>query len=107
MIETRESSMSSRLPKPPRKPSKSPAGSIKRRSGSSVQAMLGADLRAALAQLGLSQRALAGILRRDPQTIFRWCADEREIPPEAEALLRLLLDGTITTDDIERALRNR
>jgi DNA-binding transcriptional regulator YiaG len=55
----------------------------------------------------MTQVDFAAMLHRDKQTIFHWCAGEREIPPEAEAIIRLLLDGVITPADIERALRQR
>lgn len=69
--------------------------------------MTAKQFRAALDRLGLSQAAAANLVGADPRTGRRWALDERAVPECVAILLRLLIDGKITVEDIERAKRPR
>jgi hypothetical protein len=59
--------------------------------------------RAAIAKLDLSQVGAARLVGADPRTGRRWALDERPVPACVAILLRLLLKGTITIQDVEKA----
>lgn len=59
------------------------------------------QFRAALKRLGLSQAGAARLVGADPRTGRRWALDERAIPECVAILLRLLIAGKITIEDIE------
>ncbi len=61
------------------------------------------QLRAALARLNLSQLGAARLFEVDARTVRRWALGERAIPSSVAILLRLLLAGKITPEDIEAA----
>jgi len=65
------------------------------------------QFRAALDRLNLSQIGAARLFGTDPRTARRWALGERSIPECVAIVLRLLLAGKITTDDIEAAKRER
>jgi DNA-binding transcriptional regulator YiaG len=60
------------------------------------------QFRAALDRLGLTQLGAAALLGADGRTARRWALGERKVHKAAAILLRLLLDGTISREDIER-----
>ena len=53
--------------------------------------MTGAELRAARARLGLTQAALAKLLRVAPNTVARWERGERAVPGPAIAAIQMLI----------------
>ncbi len=57
--------------------------------------------RRAIERLGLTQAGAAALVGRSPRASRRWAADGP--PPEAAVVLQLLLDGTVTVDDVARA----
>jgi hypothetical protein len=63
--------------------------------------------RHALDRLGLSQAGAAALVGADPRTGRRWALGERAVPECVAILLRLLVVGKITRDDIEAARRSR
>jgi hypothetical protein len=58
---------------------------------------------AALDRLGLSQLGAARLFGVDGRSARRWVAGERAVPETVAILLRLMLAGKITADDVERA----
>lgn len=62
--------------------------------------MTAKQYQAALDRLGLSQLGAARLIGVGPRTSRRWAAGDAEIPESAAILLRLMLAGTITADDI-------
>lgn len=63
------------------------------------------QFRAALDKLELSQLAAAKLLDADARTVRRWALGERGIPPSVAILLRLMLAGKVTAEDIDGAKR--
>ncbi len=61
--------------------------------------------KAALAKLGLSQEMAGVLFGKAPRTGQSWAIGESAVPEPVAILLRLLLDGTITIEDVERARR--
>lgn len=61
------------------------------------------EIKAALASLALTPQQAGKIFRHDERTIRRWLADERGVPQGISILLQLLVDGTITVADVQRA----
>jgi hypothetical protein len=57
--------------------------------------------RAALDRLGLSQAKASALVGADPRTGRRWALGESDVPECVAILLRLLLAGKITADDID------
>jgi len=57
--------------------------------------------RAALAKLGISQVRVAQLMGADPRTSRSWALGQNRIPPPVAILLRLMLIGRITVQDIE------
>lgn len=74
--------------------------SVKPASGKIVTAN---QFRDALDRLQLSQLGAARLFGADGRTARRWALGERSVPEAVAILLRLLMAGKITTDDIERA----
>lgn len=58
------------------------------------------QFRTALSRLGLSQAGAASLVGADPRTGRRWALGERQVPDCVAILLRLLVAGKITVDDI-------
>lgn len=65
-----------------------------------MRIMTPTQFRAALARLELSQLGAARLFGVDARTARRWALGERSIPETAAILLRLMLAGKITADDI-------
>lgn len=63
--------------------------------------MTAKQFQAAIDRLGLSQVGAARLFGSDPRTARRWALGERSIPESVTILLRLMLAGKITADDIE------
>lgn len=62
--------------------------------------MTATQFRTALDRLGLSQVGAARLLGADGRTARRWALGERSVPTPVAILLRLMLVGKITADDI-------
>lgn len=63
--------------------------------------MTAKQFQAAIDRLGLSQVGAARLLGADPRTARRWSLGERSVPEPVAIILRLMLAGKITADDIE------
>lgn len=64
--------------------------------------MTPAQLRSAIAQLGLSQEALGRFLGHpNGRTVRRWLAGEARIPEAAAKLLRLMLRLNLSPDAVD------
>jgi len=63
--------------------------------------MTSKQFRTALDRLGLTQVGTARLFGADPRTARRWALDERPIPDAVAILIRLMLAGQITVEDIE------
>ncbi len=63
------------------------------------------QFRAALSRLGLSQAGAGKLVGADPRTARRWALGERQVPACVAILLRLLVAGKITADDVQAASR--
>lgn len=61
------------------------------------------QFRTAIKRLSLSQAGAAALVGADPRTGRRWALGERPVPGCVAILLRLLLMGKVSMDDIERA----
>lgn len=61
------------------------------------------QFRSAIDRLGLSQVGAARLVGADPRTGRRWALGERPVPECVAILLRLLLKGKITIEDVESA----
>ena len=59
------------------------------------------QFRAALSRLGLPQLAAARLFGADGRTVRRWALGERPVPYTVVILLRLLIAGKISVEDIE------
>ena len=59
--------------------------------------------RAAIARLGLSQVQAGKLLGVMPRQSRRWIAGDAAIPESAAKLLRLMVAGKLTIEDVERA----
>jgi transcriptional regulator with XRE-family HTH domain len=59
------------------------------------------QFRTAIDRLGLSQARAAALVGADPRTGRRWALGERTVPECVAILLRLLMAGKITIEDIE------
>lgn len=68
--------------------------------------MTAKQFQAAIDRLGLSQVGVARLLGADPRTARRWALDERSVPEPVAILLRLMLAGKISADDIEGVKRS-
>ena len=58
------------------------------------------QFRAALERLRLSQLGAARLFGADGRTARRWALGERSVPGPVAIILRLMLAGKITADDI-------
>lgn len=67
--------------------------------------MTAKQFQAAIDCLGLSQVGAARLFGADPRTSRRWALSERSIPEPVAILLRLMVAGKITAEDIEQAKR--
>ena len=63
------------------------------------------QFRSALDRLQLSQLGAARLFGADGRTARRWALGERSVPEPIAILLRLLIAGRITAEDIEAARR--
>jgi hypothetical protein len=68
--------------------------------------MTAKQFQAAIDRLGLSQVGAARLLGADPRTARRWALGERSVPEPVAILLRLMVAGKITADDIENHRRS-
>lgn len=59
------------------------------------------QFQAAIDRLGLSQVGAARLFGADPRTARRWALGERSVPEPVAVLLRLMLAGKITADDVK------
>lgn len=62
--------------------------------------MTARQFQVAIDRLGLSQVGAARLFGSDPRTARRWALGERSVPEPIAILLRLMLAGKVTTDDI-------
>jgi hypothetical protein len=60
------------------------------------------QFRAALKELGLSQLRAGKLLGASGRSARRWAGGHTAVPESSAMLLRLLMEGTITTADLER-----
>lgn len=67
--------------------------------------MTAKQFQAVIDRLGLSQLGAARLFGADGRTARRWALGERSVPGPVAILLRLLLAGKITTNDIDDARR--
>ena len=65
--------------------------------------MTAKQFQTAIDRLGLSQVGAAKLLGADPRTARRWALGERSVPEPVAILLRLMLAGKITADDVSQA----
>ncbi len=65
--------------------------------------MTAKQFQAAIDRLGLSQVGAARLVGADPRTARRWALGERSVPGPVAIILRLMLAGKITADDIRAA----
>lgn len=63
--------------------------------------MTAKQFQAAIDRLGLSQLGAARLFKADGRTARRWALGERTVPETVAILLRLMLLGKITAEDIE------
>jgi hypothetical protein len=63
--------------------------------------MTAKQFQTAIDRLGLSQVGAAKLFGADPRTARRWALGERSIPEPIAILLRLMLTGKITAQDVE------
>jgi len=63
--------------------------------------MTAKQFQAAIDRLGLSQVGVARLLGADPRTARRWALGERSVPEPIAILLKLMVAGKITANDIE------
>ena len=60
------------------------------------------QFRAALDRLGLSQLEAARLFKSNDRTVRRWAIGERSVPPTVAIMLKLMLAGKITADDLRQ-----
>lgn len=61
------------------------------------------QFRSALDRLELSQLGAARLFKADGRTARRWALGERTVPECVGIVLRLMLQGKITLEDVESA----
>ena len=61
------------------------------------------EFRAAIQSLDLPDTDAGRVLGCDPRTIRRWMSGERSVPEAIAKLVRLMLDGTLTVEEVENA----
>ena len=59
------------------------------------------QFRSALSRLELSQLGAARLFGVNGRTVRRWALGEISVPEDKATLLRLLLDGKITIEDVQ------
>lgn len=67
--------------------------------------MTAKQFQAAIDRLGLSQVGAARLVGADPRTARYWAAGDRGVPECVAILLRLLVVGKITVEDVNAARR--
>ncbi len=65
--------------------------------------MTAKQFQAAIDRLGLSQVGAARLFKADPRTARRWALGERDVPECVVIVLRLMLAGKITAEDVRNA----
>lgn len=65
------------------------------------------QFRTAIDRLDLSQVGAARLVGADPRTARHWASGDRSVPPCVAILLRLLVAGKITIEDVEAAKKLR
>lgn len=68
--------------------------------------MTAKQFQTAIDRLGLSQVAAAKMVGADPRTARKWASGANRVPECVAILLRLMLAGKITAEDVE-AVRRR
>ena len=63
------------------------------------------QFRTALDRMDLSDARFACLVGAHERTPHSWAAGRRSVPESVAILVRLLLSGRITTDDVEKARR--
>jgi DNA-binding transcriptional regulator YiaG len=61
------------------------------------------ELRTILQHLGLTQAGAAAVLGVSERAVRSWASGFRNIPAAEQKLLRLMLDGTLTAEQVQRA----
>ena len=61
------------------------------------------DLRTILQHLSLTQAGAAAVLGVSERAVRSWASGFRNIPTAEQKLLRLMLDGTLTAEQVQRA----
>jgi len=56
----------------------------------------------ALSKLDLTQVGASEVLQVGPRTSRRWALDEAPIPPAVAVVIRLLVDGRLSPDEIPK-----
>jgi hypothetical protein len=67
--------------------------------------MTPAQFQTAINRLGLSQVRAAKLFGFEPRSARRWAASDSAVPEPVAILLRLLLAGKITIEDVEKFRR--
>jgi hypothetical protein len=68
-----------------------------------VSDLVTTEFRAALSGLGLAQHRVAQLFGVGPRSVRRWQSGDRRVPCGVRIVLRLLIAGTVTVDQVERA----
>ena len=61
------------------------------------------EIRTILQHLGLTQAGVAAVLGVSERAVRAWADGYRNIPAPAAKLLQLMLDGSLTTEQVQRA----
>lgn len=61
------------------------------------------ELRTILQHLSLTQAGVAAVLGVSERAVRAWIAGYRNIPVAEQKLLRLMQDGTLTAEQVQRA----
>jgi DNA-binding transcriptional regulator YiaG len=61
------------------------------------------ELRTILQRLGLTQAGAAAVLGVSERAVRAWADGYRNVPAPAQKLLRLMLEGTVTAEQVQRA----
>ena len=64
--------------------------------------MTAKQFQAAIDRLGLSQVGAARLVGADPRTSRKWAAGDNAVPECVAILLRLMLAGKITAEDVNK-----
>ena len=65
--------------------------------------MTPAELRTILQHLGLTQAGAAAVLGVSERAVRAWADGFRNVPKPAAKLLRLMVDGSLTTEQVQRS----